>query len=185
MFRSGLVTPAGADSSRWSSCALQDGHDGASAPRTSASNSCPQARHWYSYSGIFSKFTRSAFTRRRLRCTVRRPRIERISMKSSPRTLLVFAALVGIVPAVAHAHFRLLEPTSWIVENERGDPQKTAPCGGTNVDCGKPTYRIPKAVGGSKLHIKVQETVYHPGHYRVSLAVNSPTAPAQEQEATP
>lgn len=27
-----------------------------------------------------------------------------------------------------------------------------------------------KAVGGQKLHIKVQETVYHPGHYRVALA---------------
>jgi hypothetical protein len=29
--------------------------------------------------------------------------------------------------------------------------------------------------GGSLLHVKVQETVYHPGHYRVALAVNSPT----------
>jgi hypothetical protein len=29
--------------------------------------------------------------------------------------------------------------------------------------------------GGSLLHIKVQETVFHPGHYRVALAVNSPT----------
>jgi hypothetical protein len=105
-------------------------------------------------------------------------------MKSSTRTLLVFAALVGIVPAVAHAHFRLLEPASWIVENERGDPQKTAPCGGTNTDFGKPTYTISKAVGGSKLHIKVQETVYHPGHYRVALAVNSPTELPADPEAT-
>ncbi|MBY0497674.1 MAG: hypothetical protein K2Y23_25995 [Cyanobacteria bacterium] len=28
-------------------------------------------------------------------------------------------------------------------------------------------------VGGSKLHIKVQETIYHPGFYRVALAVKS------------
>jgi hypothetical protein len=95
-------------------------------------------------------------------------------MKSSTRTLLVFVMLVGIVPAVTHAHFRLLEPASWIVENERGDPQKAGPCGGTNADYGKPTFIITKAVGGSKLHIKLQETVYHPGHYRVALAVNSP-----------
>ena len=27
--------------------------------------------------------------------------------------------------------------------------------------------------GGQKLHIKIQETVYHPGHYRIALAVNS------------
>jgi hypothetical protein len=95
-------------------------------------------------------------------------------MKSSTRTLLVFAALVAIVPAVTHAHFRLLEPTSWIIENERGDPQKAGPCGGTNADYGKPSFVVGKAVGGSKLHIKIQETIYHPGHYRVALAVNSP-----------
>ena len=32
---------------------------------------------------------------------------------------------------------------------------------------------IGKAVGGSKLHLKVLETIYHPGHYRVALALNS------------
>ncbi len=32
---------------------------------------------------------------------------------------------------------------------------------------------IGKAVGGAKLHLKLQETIYHPGHYRVALAVNS------------
>ena len=95
-------------------------------------------------------------------------------MKNSVRTALVFAVLAAIVPTVAHAHFRLLEPTSWIIENERGDPQKAGPCGGTNADYGKPSFVISKAVGGSKLHVKVQETVFHPGHYRVALAVNSP-----------
>ena len=95
-------------------------------------------------------------------------------MKSSTRTLLVFAALIAIVPTVTHAHFRLLEPTSWIIENDRGDPQKAGPCGGTNTDYGKPSFVVSKAVGGSKLHIKIQETIYHPGHYRVALAVNSP-----------
>ncbi|HVH26032.1 MAG TPA: SCE4755 family polysaccharide monooxygenase-like protein [Vicinamibacterales bacterium] len=96
-------------------------------------------------------------------------------MKSSVRTLLVFGMLVTIVPAVTHAHFRLLEPASWLIENERGDPQKAGPCGGSNTDWGKPSYIVTKAMGGSKLHLKVQETVFHPGHYRVSLAVNSPT----------
>jgi hypothetical protein len=105
-------------------------------------------------------------------------------MKSSTRTLLVFAALIAIVPAVAHAHFRLLEPTSWLIESDRGDPQKAGPCGGTNTDYGKPSYVISKAVGGSKLHIKVQETIYHPGHYRVALAVNSPTELPPDPEAT-
>jgi hypothetical protein len=105
-------------------------------------------------------------------------------MKSSTRTLLVFAALVAIVPTVAHAHFRLLEPASWLIESDRGDPQKAGPCGGTNTDYGKPSYMISKAIGGSKLHIKVQETIYHPGHYRVALAVNSPTELPVDPEAT-
>src|SRR6476660_7183031 len=101
---------------------------------------------------------------------------EGMSMKKSARVLfaLVTAAATA-APAVVQAHFRLLEPASWIVENERGDPQKAGPCGGTNTDWGKPTNVIGKAVGGQKLHLKVQETVYHPGHYRVALAINSPT----------
>ena len=79
------------------------------------------------------------------------------------------------MPAVIRAHFKLLEPASWLIEDNRGDPQKAGPCGGTNTDYGKPSYVIGKAVGGQKLHLKVQETVCHPGRYRVALAVNSPT----------
>jgi len=91
------------------------------------------------------------------------------------RFSLVAAGLMIAVPAVMHAHFKLLEPASWLIEDNRGDPQKAGPCGGTNSDYGKPSYIIGKAVGGQKLHLKVQETVYHPGHYRVALAVNSST----------
>ena len=96
-------------------------------------------------------------------------------MKQSARFLVVFAGLAMALPAVSYAHFRLLEPASWLIEGDRGDPQKAGPCGGTNADWGKPSDIIGKAVGGQKLHIKVQETVYHPGHYRVALAVNSRT----------
>jgi hypothetical protein len=95
-------------------------------------------------------------------------------MKNRVRTVVVFALLVGIVPAATHAHFKLMEPASWIIENERGDPQKAGPCGGTNADYGKPSFIVTKVQGGSKLHLKIQETIYHPGHYRVALAVNSP-----------
>ena len=92
---------------------------------------------------------------------------------------LLAAVLVVVAPAVVSAHFRLLEPASWLIENDRGDPQKAGPCGGTNADWGKPSYNVVgKAVGGQKLHLKIQETVYHPGHYRVALAVNSPTGTA-------
>ncbi len=95
-------------------------------------------------------------------------------MKQSSRFVVLLAGLTVAASSAAYAHFKLVEPASWIVENDRGDPQKAGPCGGTNADWGKPSFAVSKAVGGSKLHLKVQETIYHPGHYRVALAVNSP-----------
>jgi hypothetical protein len=99
------------------------------------------------------------------------------------RTALLFcgvlgAGLLATGTSVVHAHFKLLEPASWLVEGERGDPQKLAPCGSAlTAPAGQPAIPlssvIGKAVGGSKLHLKVQETIYHPGHYRVALSVNS------------
>src|SRR5690606_19231983 len=68
------------------------------------------------------------------------------------------------------AHFKLVAPASWIVEDMRGDPQKAAPCGGTIADAGTPTGAVTKVQGGQKLHIEIDETIYHPGHYRIALA---------------
>ena len=96
-------------------------------------------------------------------------------MKPAARFLFVVAGLTMAVQGVPSAHFKLVEPASWLLENDRGDPQKAGPCGGSNTDWGKPSYVVSKAVGGQKLHLKIQETIYHPGHYRVALAVNSPT----------
>jgi hypothetical protein len=42
---------------------------------------------------------------------------------------LFLSAFAAALPHAVQAHFKLLEPASWIVENERGDPQKAAPCG--------------------------------------------------------
>ncbi len=93
-------------------------------------------------------------------------------MNRSLMLRLAPAAILGIAP-YAWAHFKLMEPQSWLVESALGDPQKLGPCGGTSANAGMPTNAVSKVTGGSKLHIKVQETVYHPGHYRVALAVNS------------
>jgi hypothetical protein len=95
-------------------------------------------------------------------------------MRTFSRCVFGTAAVLTAASVPVHAHFKLLEPASWIVEDERGDPQKGGPCGGSNTDWGKPSYAVTQAVGGSRLHLKVQETIYHPGHYRVALAVNSP-----------
>src|SRR5438105_12143947 len=105
-------------------------------------------------------------------------------MKAAVRFAPALVVLVALVPAVTQAHFKLLEPASWLIEDERGDPQKAGPCGGTNTDYGKPSYAVTQAIGGSKLHVKVQETIYHPGHYRVALAVNSPAELPIDPKAT-
>jgi hypothetical protein len=93
-------------------------------------------------------------------------------MKFPGGWLLALGAMAVGTPYAA-AHFRLLEPQGWIEQNNLGDPQKAGPCGGTLTDSGTPTNAVNKVQGGQMLHIKVQETIFHPGHYRVALAVNS------------
>jgi len=93
-------------------------------------------------------------------------------MKLSHTLLIGSFALVVLAPAI-RAHFRLLEPAGWLEESQLGDPQKKAPCGGTSADPGKPTGALTNVQGGGKLHIKLRETVFHPGFYRFALAVNS------------
>src|SRR5437868_15246426 len=104
---------------------------------------------------------------------------------------LALAATAAMAP-FAGAHFKLLEPASWIEENNLGDPQKLGPCGGTSANQAKgkaanpgtSTNMVTKVQGGQKLHIKLQETVFHPGHYRIALAVNSRAELPADPEVT-
>jgi hypothetical protein len=105
-------------------------------------------------------------------------------MKNSLRLFLAVMFVTAVAQSAMAAHFKLLEPASWLMEDDRGDPQKAGPCGGTNADWGKPSFVVSKVTGGQKIHIKLQETIYHPGHYRVSLAVNSPTELPKDPEVT-
>jgi hypothetical protein len=98
--------------------------------------------------------------------------------------LLTVVLLAAVFAPSARAHFKLLEPPSALMEGNNGDPQKMAPCGGTSADAGTPSNIITNVRGGTKLHLKVQETVYHPGHYRVALAVNSRTELPKDPEVT-
>jgi hypothetical protein len=86
------------------------------------------------------------------------------------RSKIATAVALGLAAAAAHAHFKLLEPASWIEEDERGDPQKLAPCGGTIDNPGTRTGAVTGVQGGQMLKIVVDETIYHPGHFRIALA---------------
>ena len=101
------------------------------------------------------------------------------------RTLGLAVILAASLPAATGAHFVLMMPTSTLVQDQRGDPQKLGPCGGTSADAGTPTGTVTPVKGGTLLHVKVMETIYHPGHYRVALAVNSvDELPADPQAVT-
>lgn len=91
----------------------------------------------------------------------------------------LLAGLVGV--QAVHAHFTLRAPASWIVENDKGDPQKLAPCGGTEVNPGMPTGAVTAVRGGQKLKVVVEETVFHPGHYRIALARKRNLLPADPE----
>jgi hypothetical protein len=101
------------------------------------------------------------------------------------RTLVTITTIVGL-SAVADAHFVLVQPAPSIVQNRLGDPQKLAPCGGvsanpargTAANPGIPSGTTTEIKGGSDFHLLVQETVFHPGHYRVALARTAAQLPA-------
>ncbi len=92
--------------------------------------------------------------------------------------ILLVAIAVATLPAVGDAHFVLVSPAASLVQNRMGDPQKIAPCGGVSANAargtpanpGTPSNAVTRLTGGSVLHLLLQETVFHPGHYRVALA---------------
>ena len=99
------------------------------------------------------------------------------------KSLVAASAVLGSLVAAqsVHAHFALRAPASWIVEDDKGDPQKLAPCGGTEVTPGTPTGAATDVKGGQKLKIVVDETVFHPGHYRIALARKRNLLPADPE----
>lgn len=94
--------------------------------------------------------------------------MKRLSMLLAGCLLLLALTRRGV------AHFRLLAPASWLEESEAlGDPQWSAPCGGTLSDPGKPTGAITRIQGGERLRLRIREMAFHPGFYRAALSVNS------------
>ncbi len=105
-------------------------------------------------------------------------------MKTTVPVLLAGLLILSVAsPGVAH--FRLLEPASWLQESEElGDPQWSPPCGGTLTDPGTPTGAVTTLRGGDTLHVRIREMAFHPGFYRIALAVNSRDELPPDPEAT-
>lgn len=110
-------------------------------------------------------------------------------MKSPVAALLCGSALLLAAAPAAYAHFILVAPDAWVEVNVLGDPQKAAPCGTSDITKGTPTGKVTAMTGGDTLHIKIKETIYHPGYYRVALSVldrsELPADPVAETRDSP
>jgi hypothetical protein len=72
-----------------------------------------------------------------------------------------------LVPPAAKAHFNLNQPPSPLSTQDGG--KGPPPCGGDGIA----SNVVTKVQGGSPLTIQLFEFVFHPGHYRIALSLNS------------
>src|SRR5260221_10138269 len=81
-----------------------------------------------------------------------------------------FFAVLAVLgaPGRAAAHFVLKTPANWLMQDSSGGPQKLGPCGNEGPD--SPSNAVTPYQPGGSVTIQLDETVFHPGHYRVALA---------------
>lgn len=92
--------------------------------------------------------------------------------------LVTSLATLGLA-ATAEAHFKLNAPASYSQQSSYGDPQKSAPCGQADPSNPVvPTNAVTAVQSGAMLTISINETIFHPGHYRVAVAQDMNRLPA-------
>jgi hypothetical protein len=99
------------------------------------------------------------------------------------------AATAFVAPA-AQAHFVLEAPASWdVLDKNTGLPEKLGPCGNENDpvptldDAGRPI--VTAFQEGGMITVTIDEVVFHPGHYRISLSTDWADAGDTVQEGFP
>jgi hypothetical protein len=107
---------------------------------------------------------------------------------SRPRALgyALAAGTLGILvlaPLPADAHFTLNAPASWRTMDKFGSPQKLGPCG--DESGGAATGTINAYRPGETISVIVDEKIFHPGHYRIALAVHDRSELPAEPPVTP
>ena len=82
------------------------------------------------------------------------------------RLTLLRGALTLAALGIAHAHFALVQPPSALANEDGG--KGAPPCAeGTDSNI------VTEVQGGHPIAIRLSEFVFHPGHYRIALSVNS------------
>ncbi len=89
------------------------------------------------------------------------------------RSRILIGAVVGVAMAAAPAlaHFHLDAPAAITTQSQLGDPQKTAPCGPSDI-ASVASGDITEVMTGSMVTVTISETILHPGHYRIALATD-------------
>jgi MYXO-CTERM domain-containing protein len=104
------------------------------------------------------------------------------------RRFLAFAFVLSagtFLPAAARAHFILQAPANWIEQSTAGDPQKTAPCGPGPGEAMTATGMVATLSQGGQVTVTINETVFHPGHYRVALSTTGQAGLPADPPVTP
>jgi hypothetical protein len=109
--------------------------------------------------------------------------------RSKRRATILAALILGgaqlLEQRSAGAHFILQMPTSWWTQDGSGGPQKQGPCGNANpaepvgMATGTVTPYVFAPGAPRMINISVNETIGHPGHYRVALAQSQASLPAE------
>jgi MYXO-CTERM domain-containing protein len=100
----------------------------------------------------------------------------------------VWLVAMGLLwPLSATAHFVLVAPPNWMSQDALGLPIKLGPCG--DEGGGTPTGVVTPFRPGQTITVTVNETIFHPGHYRIALAVHDrselPAEPPVTAGSTP
>lgn len=73
----------------------------------------------------------------------------------------------------ADAHFVLVQPANWLTQQDDGTPIKLGPCGDEDDEAGAvQTGTVTAFQEGSNITVTINEVIFHPGFYRISLATN-------------
>ena len=92
--------------------------------------------------------------------------------RRNPKRALITAVIALAVTGMgspARAHFILQAPPSWMSQDSTGLPQKLGPCG--NEGGGSATRAVTAFQSGQAITVTINEVIFHPGHYRIALAV--------------
>jgi MYXO-CTERM domain-containing protein len=106
-------------------------------------------------------------------------------MRTADIAAVTAAGVIVCAPAAVDAHFVLEAPPSWAQQDGQGNPQKTGPCGQSDPQIAAvPTGVVTSFQAGQTIAVTIDETVFHPGHYRVVLSTTGPAGLPPDPEPT-